>query len=230
MNTVLISEPPCEKLIYDWYARHEAVKAYIKNNPIDLVFIGDSITHCFGGQPESSYAVAEDIWNSYYGRRRSVNLGFGWDRIQQMRWRLDHGELDGIAPKVAVVMGGGNNLLAGVAPPNTPAEIVAGIQSLCADIHQITPTTKILLLFIFPRCAAPNEALRIGIEKINRGIFKSMQNRKNITLLDITFSFLNSDQTMSPDVMNDFVHLTARGYRIWAEKMEPVLAGLLAGG
>ena len=228
MLATLIPAPPCETLVYDWYARHEAVKAHIKNNPIELVFIGDSITHCFGGQPESAFAVADDIWSSFYGRRRAVNLGFGWDRIQQMRWRLSHGELDGLAPKVAVIMAGGNNLLTGVAPPNTPEEIVAGLQSLCADIRQKTPTTKILLLAVFPRGKTTDDALRIGIGKINRGIFMSMQDLENITLLDITASFLNPDKTMSPEVMNDFVHPTAQGYRIWAQNMEPVLAALLA--
>ena len=85
-----------------------------------------------------------------------------------------------------------------------------------------------MLLAVFPRGKTPDDALRIGIGKINRGIFKAMQNRENITLLDITASLLNPDKTMAPEVMNDFVHPTALGYRIWAENMEPVLAALLA--
>jgi len=227
MNAAVIPAPPCETLVYDWYARHEAVKAHIRNNPVDLAFLGDSITHLFGGRPKYDDPTAADVWEKYYGHRCAINLGFGWDRTQQMLWRIDHGELDGVAPKVVVVMAGGNNLLGGNVRVNTPDEIVAAVHLLCDRILDKTPTSRILLLHVFPRGQTKTDPCRMGIEEINSGMKDNLADHANVTLLDITGSFLNPDSIISPEIMADYVHLTAKGYRIWAERMEPVISALL---
>ena len=123
-------------------------------------------------------------------------------------------------------MAGGNNLLVGKAPANTPDDIVASLKLLYDRILKKSPTSKILLLHVFPRGQYKTDSLRIGIEEINCRMRTALAGQKSVTLLDITSSFLNSDKTISVEIMPDYVHLTRLGYRIWAEKMEPVLSAM----
>jgi beta-glucosidase len=103
--------------------------------------IGDSITQGWADE-------GGRIWDAYYGRRRAVNLGFNGDRTEHVLWRLDHGEVEGIAPKLAVVMIGTNNTGVRHDPPE---ETAAGIQAILAILRTRLPGTKILLLDVFPR-------------------------------------------------------------------------------
>jgi lysophospholipase L1-like esterase len=225
-NTAAIPAEKCEQDFYDWYVRHEAAKAQIKQGPVDLVFIGDSITHMFGGLPTSNLTRGASVWDRYYGDRHTVNLGFGYDRTQQVLWRLENGEFEGIHPKVAVMMIGTNNLAPHAARANTNEEIVAGIRAICDTIRRKSPRTKILLLGIFPRGKNADELYRVRIAQINRELAK-LNGRDNITFLDIGVKFLDANGAMLPDVTVDMLHPNEKGYAIWAEAMEPTLARLL---
>jgi len=194
---------------YDWVKRHNSLCALVRERKPALIFIGDSITHFMEGK---------DVWHKYYEPRNAVDLGFGWDRTENVLWRLQHGELDGYEPKVAVVMIGTNN-------GNPPAEIATGIRAICAEIHQRTPKTKILLLGVFPRGEKPDGG-RTKIEEINK-LIAAFDGQDGITFLDIGSKFLNSDGTISKEIMGDFLHPTPKGYEIWAEAMEPTLKTLL---
>jgi lysophospholipase L1-like esterase len=175
-----------------------------------ILFIGDSINHFF----------TPEVFEEAYGSRKAINLGFGWDRTENVLWRLEHGELDGISPKVAVVMIGTNNLQV-----NTNAEIVEGIRAICAEIHTRQPKTKILLLGVFPRGEKPGP-LRDRIAEINRSI-SALDGSNEVTYLDFGAKFLEPDGTISKETMHDFLHPTEKGYRIWVEEMEPALTKLL---
>ena len=112
-----------------------------------LVFIGDSITHAFGGEPdtgESFHNRGKDTWDLYYGADKPLNLGISGDRTQHVLWRLEHGEIGTCHPKVAVVMIGTNNL-----GSNTPAEIEKGVEAVSERVKSLTPGAHILLLGIF---------------------------------------------------------------------------------
>lgn len=206
---------------YDWAKRFAAAKAVVREHKPDLVFLGDSITHAFGGQPSDWAARGGDTWQKFYAKRNAVNLGCGWERTENVLWRLDHGILDGASPKVVVLMIGTNNT--GV---NTPEEIAAGVQAIIARLNARLPQTKILLLAIFPRSQKP-DAHRAPLAAVN-ALLAKLDGRNNVTWLDIGAKFLQPDGTISADVMNDFLHPTAKGYAIWAEAMEPTLARLLA--
>ncbi len=189
---------------YDWVQRHQAILELARKQPPHLIFIGDSITHFFGGSPVDAKLRGPDVWEKYYSRRRALNLGYGWDRTENVLWRLQHGEVDGIAPKVAVVMIGTNN--AGL---NTAPEIANGIRKICEDLHQRLPYTRILLLGIFPRGAQPNPA-REKVAEVNTFISK-LDGDLNVTYLDIGKVLLAPDGSISPEVMNDYLHPTAAG-------------------
>lgn len=226
VNTALLATPKLENDFYDWYERHEDVLKQVSSRKADLVFIGDSITHMFGGLPTPNRERGQVVWEEFYTPRNALNLGFGFDRIQNVLWRLDHGELAGQTPRVAVILIGTNNLYRSAnARNNTPAEIIEGIAAVCDKVHQISPETRVLLLGVFPRGANPDNPHRASISQINQGLEK-LDNRPWLTFLDLGSHFVEADGTISKEVMGDALHPTTKGYRIWAEKMEPVLQKL----
>lgn len=197
-----------------WMQRHEAMNARAAMGNVDLVFIGDSITQGWEG-------AGKKVWEEFYGNRNAVNLGIGGDRTQHVIWRLDHGNLEGISPKLAVVMIGTNN-----SGDNQPEEIADGIQRIVEQIKEKTPETEILLLGIFPRGATPDDPRRQVNERTNE-IVSKLADAQQVHYLDIGQAFLHAG-TLSEDIMPDLLHLSEKGYRIWAEAIEPKVAELMA--
>ena len=223
-NNAVIPVPKLENDFYDWYKRHETVKKYIKEHPADLVFIGDSITHMFGGTPQSEKPFGHEVWKKYYSHRNAVNMGFGWDRTQNVLWRLNNGEFDNITPKVAVLLIGTNNLTGTKnARTNTPQEIFEGIQKVCMTIHEKSPKTKIIALSVLPR--SPQRFVE-PIRQINAKL-QELEKEDYITILNLTEQFAEADGLPKKSLMRDSVHPGIEGYKIWAAKLEPVLSKLL---
>lgn len=220
--TPAVDDAPTKAKDYDWLARHQAVLDRIKQGKVDLIMVGDSITHIWGGEPHDpgKGQVANDVWEKYLGPRNAVNLGFGWDRTEHVIWRLEHGEVDGIRPKVAVLMIGTNNL-----GRDSADDVALGIETIVHMLRQKLPRTKILLLGIFPRDHDANSPNRQKIAAVNEKI-SALGTERGVTYLDIGASFLQPDGTLSKDIMPDFLHPSHRGYEIWAAAMEPTLARL----
>ena len=225
-NTAVVPAPKLEEDFYDWYARHEAkVRAAASGNH-DLVFIGDSITHLFEGDPNVP-GRGERVWAEYYGSRRTLNLGFGWDRTQNVLWRLDHGEFAGQTPQLVVLLIGTNNLTGtGNAPTNTPAEIAAGIRAIGARVLAASPHSRILLMGVFPRSTAA-DPLRRRIREINVLAKAWARDQPAVDCLDIGGRFLAADGSIPSTLLTDGVHPSEAGYRLWAEAIEPIVAGAL---
>lgn len=200
-----------------WMQRHDQINAVVREHKgaVDLVFVGDSITQGWEGG-------GKKVWEEFYGERRAVNLGISGDRTEHVLWRLDNGNLDGITPKVAVVMIGTNNFGHGT---NDAAQILAGVRAVVASIRARSPTTKVLLLDIFPRGETFNP-MRGGILQVNQAL-QRLHDGDNIVCLQIGHRFIEDDGSISKSVMPDFLHLTPDGYRRWAEAIEPTLARLL---
>jgi lysophospholipase L1-like esterase len=212
--------------VYDWPARHAAAVALMQARQPEIVMLGDSITHFWGGEPSGEQVggrrTAPEVWDRSFAARRTVNLGYGWDRTENVLWRLRHGEFEHVSPKVVVVMIGTNNV-----PLNTPDEIAAGVSAICDEIHQRSPASRILLLGIFPRGEKP-DANRATIEVVNQRLATFDGRGGVVTYLDIGDRFLAADRSISKDVMYDFLHPTAKGYEIWSAAMEPTLTRLLS--
>lgn len=205
---------------YDWVDRHAAASALMRDRRPEIVMLGDSITHFWGGDPDDGRRTGVMTWARLFAGRRVVNLGYGWDRTENVLWRLTHGEFDGVSPEVVVVMIGTNNV-----GRNTPDEIAVGVQRICALMHERSPATRILLLGIFPRGERPNPD-RATIAEINQRI-AALDGRDGISYLDIGAVFVSADGTIAKDVMGDFLHPTAKGYEMWAAAMKPTLDRLL---
>ena len=197
-----------------WIKRHESFNKRVAEGKVDLILIGDSITHGWEGKGKS-------IWEKFYGKRNAVNLGIGGDRTQHVMWRLDNGNVKGISPKVAVVMIGTNN-----SGNNSPEEIADGLAAITKQLRAKLPETKVLLLGIFPRGANKDDGRRKVNEKAN-AIFKKLADGKDVHYLDIGEKFLEPDGTLSRKIMPDLLHLSVEGYTIWAESIEPTLKKLM---
>ena len=181
----------------------------------DVIFIGDSITQGWEGS-------GKEIWAKYYAPRHAINLGIGSDHTQHVLWRFDHGNLDGLQPKVAVVLIGVNNL---PVETNTPRMVLAGVTAVVRRLREKLPETKILLLGIFPFREDFNPQRAKGLQ-VNQALRK-LDDGRWIHFLDFGHIFIELDGSIAKTMMPDFVHLTPNGYRLWAEAMEPKLAELL---
>jgi len=210
-----VATTPAARPDAGWQQRHQAMNARVKQGNVDLIFIGDSITHGWEGS-------GKEVWNKFYAKRNAVNLGIGGDQTSHVLWRLDHGNIDGISPKLAVIMIGTNNAGTG----QQPEQIVAGIKAIVERLRTKLPETKILLLAIFPRGADNNDPLRQINEKTNK-IISNLADGQNVFYIDIGPKFLAADGTLGKDIMPDLLHPNGKGYEIWAEAIEPTVAKLM---
>src|SRR5439155_4166309 len=121
-----------------------------KRGGVEVLFLGDSITDAWGGEGHGRGATGSKIFEEEFVPLKTANFGIGGDRTEHVLWRLQHGELKGIQPNVVMLMIGTNNT-----GSNSAEEIAAGITAIVKEIHQRSPTTKILLLGVFPRGEKP---------------------------------------------------------------------------
>src|SRR5437763_12007200 len=188
----------------------------LNKGPVQLVFIGDSITDAWrGGEQHKLYM---ERWGKY----NPLNLGICGDKTEHVLWRLEHGELDGLrqGTKLVVMMIGTNNL--GNPPRATPEDTARGVECLVKTIRQKLPESKLLLLGVFPRGKAPGDPFRAQIKTVNDMISK-LDDGKNVKYLDIGRKFLSKDDSLSKDIMPDALHPNAAGYQIWADAIGPAV-------
>ncbi|MDP5241195.1 GDSL-type esterase/lipase family protein [Uliginosibacterium sp. 31-16] len=202
-------------------ARHQSFLRRAQEGPVDLLFIGDSIT-------EGWASKAPVLWQQQYGAHRPANFGIGGDRVEHVLWRLDNGELDGIAPKVIVLLIGTNN-----SASQSGAQIAASIRQIVELITRKRPQSRILLLGIFPRGPRRDASGRMDdavqrlqtIRETNTEL-AHLDDGQRIRYLDIGPRFLRDGQ-IPPELMPDQLHPSLAGYRIWAEAMQPLLDEML---
>ena len=200
-----------------WGKRHEEKLAEKKaRGQIDLLMIGDSITH--------GWEVAgKETWEKYYASRKALNLGFSGDRTEQVLWRLQHDEVEGISPQLAIIMIGTNN--AGHRQEKS-ADTAAGVKAILDELHTRLPKTKCLVLAIFPRGEKPDDTLR-QLNAATNKIVATYADDERVFFLDINERFLDQDGTLPASIMPDRLHPNEKGYAIWAEAMEPTVEKLL---
>jgi lysophospholipase L1-like esterase len=199
----------------NWLARHEGFVKEAKADGINLLFMGDSITDAWRSR-------GKNVWNKFYGSRHAANFGIGGDRTEHVIWRIENGELDGLDPKVIVLMIGTNN-----SNSNSPDQISEGVEKIVSLMREKCPKSKILLLAIFPRGKPDaNPKQMETIHTVNERIAK-LDDGKMITFLDINKVFLGEDGKVHPEIMPDYLHPNEQGYQLWADAMEPTLEKML---
>jgi lysophospholipase L1-like esterase len=231
-NTAIVPVPKLEEDSYDWWARHaEVLRIKDSVNP-EIIMIGNSITHFWGGVPILKYKDGSlrepngrHTWDSLFNGHRVLNLGFGWDRTQNVLWRLDHGEMDGLHPRLVIIGIGTNNTSeTSHARMNTAAEIAEGIDSICARVHAKAPAATIVLMAILPRELSPANPRRQLIMATNQLLQKRAKKEKMI-YLDTSKKWLAADGTLLPGLTFDLTHPTEKGYAIWADAIRPYVQG-----
>jgi len=187
-----------------WFGRmHASYVEQTKNKKFDLCFLGDSITQMWPG----------DMFGKYFGKYNAVNFGIGGDRCENVLWRLKNGELKGRSPKVIVLLIGTNN-----AGMNTAEEMAVGITTVVKTLRTDCPKTRILLLGVFPK-----RDMTLEKGKAANAIIAKLDDGDMIRYLDISSKFLDKDGKIQGGVLSDVVHLTRKGYDVWAEAMNPLL-------
>jgi lysophospholipase L1-like esterase len=203
------------RLDANWFRRHESFVRRTVQGPVDVLFLGDSITQGWEG-------AGKDVWKERFAPLKAANFGIGGDQTQHVLWRITTGtELQGIEPKVAVLMIGTNNL-----GGHSVEQIAGGITAIVKELRKQKPGVKVLLLGIFPRSEKPDAPQRDKIKKINE-IISKLDDGSHVKYLDIGEKFLEPDGTLSRAIMPDFLHLSAKGYTIWADAVEPAVKELL---
>lgn len=206
----IVSEPKDEA----WKARHEAFLQEAKTQKFSVVFLGDSITDYWRN-------AGQKVWEKQIAPLKAANFGIGGDRVGNVWWRVQHGTLDGIHPEAIVLLIGTNNL-----PDHTVDEIVNGTVALVEEIVARAPQSKLLILGMFPRWDDWSAPFRDKIPLINERV-GALADGSSIYYLDFGSKFLGSDGTISKKLMPDGLHLSDKGYALWADEMLPVLKGLL---
>lgn len=225
VNTAIIPAGKLETDGYHWEARHEAAMEAKERIKPEIVLIGDSITHFWGGEPNENRMKkrGEQSWNALFGQRKVLNLGFGWDRTQNVLKRIELGELDGISPKAVVLHIGTNNTAKTIyCRDNTPTEIAKAIEVIVDKIQAKCPQAQVILMAIFPRGQNASDSKRAILADINQRI-APLGKKPKVTFLDITDKWLQPDGSISKEIMSGYLHPNEKGYAIWAEALRQVL-------
>ncbi len=205
---------------------HESFLARGKSGPIGLLFVGDSIT--------AGWTKAPHIWERYFGKYQPANFGIGGDQTQHVIWRIANGELDGITPKVTVLMLGTNNT-----GTHDADEIAAADRKIVELIRGKIPGTTVVVLAVFPRgarkdakgviteeAAAEARKRQAIIDGVNARLAK-LDDGKHVRFLDINGVFLGQDGKIPFSIMPDQLHPNAAGYQLWADALQPLLTQLM---
>lgn len=201
-----------EPASYNWEARHNEMIALNKTEPIKVLMMGNSITHNWGGKPLNNRIKGADSWQKYLEPLQARNFGFGWDRVENVLWRVYHDELEGITPEKIVLNIGTNNLLI-----NTDEEIISGLKLLIEAIKIRQPQAKIYLLGLYPR-----RAQEARILTLNKG-FEKLALSSGSKYADIGTSLLLKTGKIDEKLFSDGLHPNTEGYELLGKALSDVL-------
>ncbi len=232
--TTVPSIVPTDRLSVDWWAaRHKAILADLpKHSDAQLLLVGDSITSNYD-KAEPPNQDFQPIWQQYYAPRKALNLGFSGDTTANVLWRLDHGEVDGLHPKLAVVLIGTNNTATG----QTAEDTEVGIDAVVKDLEHRLPETKILLLGILPS-KLPSREQNFDVNAY-LGMHYAGGEDPLVSYIDISVVFYSHgeldtnlfyDSTVTapkPPTLPKATYPNTRGQRLMASAIEPAVARLM---
>ena len=205
-NSAVIPVPPMGRL----NGFQQAIDDARKMPQVDLVFDGDSITAGWkaGGSP---------IWSHNYRKRNAVDFGVSGDSTQGLLWRVENGQVDGLHPKVVILLIGTNNT-----GGCTAEQIAGGIKADVEAYRKHCPDATIILMGIFPRGEKATDPVRAKIKAVNK-IISALADGKKVIFVDIGEKLLEPDGTLSREIMPDLLHPSAKGYQIWVDAIQPII-------
>jgi lysophospholipase L1-like esterase len=215
-----------------WMKRHKGFVAIARQGGIGVLFLGDSITDFWRDEDYWSAKLGggggKEVWDANFATLHPANFGISADRTQHLLWRMQNGELDGIDPKVIVLLIGTNNLgfeKNSTVPRNTTAEAIEGVTAVVQYVRLKLPHSRILLLGIFPR-GAKDDPIRGQVTAVNTAIAR-LDDGTHVRFLDFGAAYLKPDGSIDTTTMPDLLHPDRKGYEIWAAAIREPLAELL---
>jgi len=207
-----------------WLQRHEENIALARAGTAAIAFFGDSLI-------EKWCTCGHASWARHFEPLHAANFGISGDRTQQLLWRMLHGELDGMAPNVVVLLIGTNNLNSGLGawnptPRNSVSDVVGGIAAIVQLVCLRLPNTRILLHGLLPRGGRDDPARR-QTAAVNEGLCRLDDGGVRVSFIDLGTHFFSPDGTLGPGFMPDLLHLNEMGYEQWAVALQSPLALLL---
>jgi lysophospholipase L1-like esterase len=202
---------------------HEQLLEKARTGGIDVYFVGDSITRRWGA---TDYSDLLAHWRQQFFGWNAGNFGWGADRTENILWRLENGELDGVNPKVIVIQAGTNNVGSQPGDADKVADITRGLAAILNICRQKAPKATVILTAIFPR--NDNMAVMPEIDQVNAGLARLADGRA-VRYLSVNDRLADRDGQMFPGMMNerDKLHPTLAGYQVWADGLKPLLLELL---
>jgi lysophospholipase L1-like esterase len=202
---------------------HAQLLEKARQGRIDVYFLGDSIVRRWGALDYPDFLAN---WKENFYGWNAGNFGWGADRTQNILWRLENGELDGVNPKVIVLLAGTNNVGSQPRDDAASAAIARGVRAIVELCQRKAPQATIIVTAIFPR--NDNMALMPAIERINRDL-AALADGRRVRFLDINHQLADASGLLVPGVLNerDKLHPTLKGYQIWADALKPMLRELL---
>ena len=200
---------------YEWRERHNEVVRRNKTTDPEILMIGNSITHFWGGEPKSSICNGGDSWKKLFGKHRVTNMGFGYDRIENVYWRIFHGELDECSPKHIFLMIGINN------SADKTEDIAGGIARLACLIHQRQPGAQLHVFEILPARGREEK-----VKAVNQLLKEKLEQSAQVELLEVYDTFLMKDGTGKINTeyfKGDGVHPNAKGYDLLRKRVAKII-------
>jgi lysophospholipase L1-like esterase len=200
---------------------HEQLVAKAKHGGIDVYFLGDSITRRWGA---TDYPEFLANWKSNFFGWNAANFGWGADRIENILWRVENGELDGVHPRIIVVLAGINNV--GTVPDGEAKveDIARGLKALASACRQKAPNAVIILTALFPR--NDNMTVIPTINRINEKLAAMADGRK-VRFLNVNDKLADKDGKLFDGISRDKLHPGLKGYQVWADGLKPIFTEVL---
>jgi len=200
---------------------HQQLLAKAKSGGIDVYFLGDSITRRWGATDYPDFLAH---WKKTFQGWNAGNFGWGGDRTENILWRLENGELDGVNPKVIVILAGTNNVGKEPGDEAKVADVTRGVFAIVDACRKKAPGATIVLTAIFPR--NDNPAVMPTIARINSDLAR-LSGEKSLHFLDVNSRLADAKGTLFEGVMVDGLHPSLKGYEAWAEGLKPILTEIL---
>jgi lysophospholipase L1-like esterase len=200
---------------------HRQLLAKRTQGKIDVFFLGNSITRRWGATDYPDFLAH---WKQNFFGWNAANFGWGADRLEHMLWRIENGELDGVNPRIIVIEGGTNNVGTQPGGDAKVADIVRGYRALVDLCRRKAPKATIVVTGIFPR--NDNMAVLPEIAKINAQVAR-LADGQTIHYININDRLADASGTLFEGMTVDGLHLTVKGYQVWADALKPIFTSLL---
>ena len=218
LSRICVPVPKIEDDAYDWWKRHESKKEWSRNHKAKVIFFGDSNTHFWSNEDGINYG--EGVWDELFAGKDVLNMGYGFDRIQNTLWHIENGEVDGQEPDLAVLLMGANQLtVTENYSGDTPEETACGIKFLAEKLREKFPSAHIVVMELLPSGRRYDEKMEVN--RILREIIPGMADTE---LIDASAGFFDADGNPDPQFFRkDMCHLCRKGYMLWYNAIKDIL-------